>query len=315
MGGLFTGGLMLGCSDQSSKDASAPRQEQSLGIRPGSTSMSLKGQSSVSGGAKKRSRAADKLADDQDTIKEETKTRGKGGKKRRGLMLLRPFDKASGRYLEYTVNLSYKTKDLEKSRKLLLDVVSKYGFVKSSRASAAGDVPYMNAGIHLKAEDLYAALKELDALGELKSANMRSTDHTENMFWRGIQMRREALRLRRKAGFGRIAPTSKNWVHRNRSLEQSENNEDKARFERWKMRDRTSWAKVTVNLSGPDLPAAVRVPNYRKALVGLVNMALGISYGLVWLSPLFVLIGLVVMVIRKRKAIFGRFKKKPEANE
>ena len=244
--------------------------------------------------------------------RDESKTRSKGkktGKQKLTLFIPKPSDETKHRLLEYYINLTYNTNEFEKSRRDLQEILSKYGFVASSNASTTGSYAYMSIHMKVRADKFYDALLEFDTLGELQSENIRVTDHTENMFVQRLKLRRERIRLQRKAGLTRISPKSENWERRNRSYEQSEDREDKARHEKWKIMDKTSLASVNIYLKGPELPPGVTVPLYKKAFIGLVNMFLEVVYVLIWLLPLIII---VLIIIWKRKQIIGIFRKKKE---
>ncbi len=229
---------------------------------------------------------------------------GEGQAQGLGPVGLVPMQKAGDRLLEYHVALQYRTTDFMKARALVLSIASRYGFVASSSASS-GRSSSLNTEIVVRIDSLYEVLKELDALGDLLSENIRVIDHTENNFAQKLRTDRETLRIVRK---GRSAeagdPTAKNWAERQASLEKSEDAQDLAELERWKIKDRVSWARIAISLEGPAAPDMIEVPPYKKALIGLVNLALFLSYALLWISPLL-LIGL--LLLWKRRAIAGFF--------
>lgn len=221
-----------------------------------------------------------------------------------GSVGLVPMQKAGDRLLEYHVAVQYKTAEFMKARALVLSIASRYGFVTSSSASS-GRSSSLRTEVAVRIGSLYDVLKELDGLGDLQSENIQVTDHTENNFAQKLRSDREALRILRK---GRSAeagdPTAKNWAERQASLEKSEDAQDLADLERWKIKDRVSWARITILLEGPAAPDVIQVPPYKKALIGLVNVGLFLSYILLWILPLLLL---GVLVLWKRRAIAGFF--------
>lgn len=104
---------------------------------------------------------------------------------------------SSQRLLEFSGELSYRSKDIQLARKFLLDWAAKYGFLSESRAYG-GESPSLAATIHLRSERLYEALSELDRLGILESENFSTVDHTESMMLQTLKKKREDKRLMRR---------------------------------------------------------------------------------------------------------------------
>ncbi|MCP4135021.1 MAG: DUF4349 domain-containing protein [bacterium] len=225
---------------------------------------------------------------------------------------IKSMEAAQGRMLEYTVNLVYKSDTFLHSRQTLLDIVGKYGFIASAGSSTEGKFPKLRTTFHIRSEDLYRALKELDAAGTLLNESISVFDHTENMEQNRRKIEREALRLIRKnRAIGQVAPGKKTWTQRESSLERSEDSLDRSKHEDWKIKDRVSWAKITLNLKGPDYPekAEVKVPVFKKAFIGLLNLLLEIVYWTIWIMPF---IALFLTIWLKREAIKNFFSKKKE---
>jgi hypothetical protein len=216
-----------------------------------------------------------------------------------------PADLASGRLLEYRVELSYETEDLMKSRRELLDATARHGYVKESTSSMEGKRPFVTSEIRVRSERLYDALRDIDRIGTLKSERITVTDHTEGMVLQERAARREQVRItRRGAASAGTAPTAKNWRDIENALEESENRLDASEQEKWRIRDRVAWASVRVEIAGPDLPERIIVPPFGDALVDLANILLGLAYGLVYLVPLGVLVGVVVWNRKRIAALF-----------
>ena len=110
-------------------------------------------------------------------------------------------------------------------------------------------------------------------------------------------MRREELRMARRSRVSGIAPAARNWREREEALSRSEDGLDEAEHARWRIKDKTAWARITISLQGPELPARVKVPDYSRALVGLVNMLLELGYVLLWLLPLLLMV-LAIFLLR-----------------
>ncbi|RHX85631.1 DUF4349 domain-containing protein [Leptospira stimsonii] len=195
----------------------------------------------------------------------------------------------SERLLEYNIQLSYECKDLIKTRKELLDYIAKYGYLESSSASNSRS-PYMSVRMHVRSAKLYEALLELDKLGALLSEDISTIDHTEGMVWQKRKTTREKLRLsRRNNANQQIGAGSKNWEVIEESIERSEDELDLAEQETWKIKDRVSWATIAVTFGTPIPPDAIQVPEYRNALVGILNAFLQLSYYLLWWTPFLIL--------------------------
>ncbi|MBI3396532.1 MAG: DUF4349 domain-containing protein [Spirochaetia bacterium] len=217
-----------------------------------------------------------------------------------------PMEKASGRLLEYRIEVSYNSSDFQNARKNILAVASRYGFLKSSSADAHGRLT-LNAEMAVRVESMYDALKDLDTTGTLVSENITVTDHTEHMAQEKMKSDRESLRAQRRSNAVFGDPAAKNWKDREDLLEQSENARDAAEFEKWKIRDRVNWAVIAVSVQGPAVADAVEIPPYKRAFFGLISMLLWMSYGLIYLLP-FILIA--ALVVWKRSQIAGLFRKK-----
>ncbi len=214
-----------------------------------------------------------------------------------GVFLAQPD--AKGRLLEYIVTLNYSYKDFSQSRKLLLNIASRYGFVKSANSYLNEDSPSMTTEIHVRSESIYEVLTELDALGELTSENITVQDHTENSIWQARKLRREQIRGARRSQAMAVDPAARTYQERENSLAQSEDSQDLAEQEQWKIRDRVAFAKITVQLQGPEAPAKIEVPVYRNAWVGFLNFLLKLVYVLIYILPFPIIGGLTVYAILK----------------
>lgn len=226
-----------------------------------------------------------------------------------GPHFLTPMDMAKERMLEYSVTVSYECKDILVSRKTLLGLVARYGFIKRSSATTESREPTADVEIMVAADKLYEALQDFETLGILKNEDITVQDHTASMVTSRRRVDRENIRImRRNKAMGQITAQGKNWQQVENAIEQSEDKLDQAEQEKWDIQDRVAWATVRLHLKGPDMPNRIEVPLYRNALVGLVNLFLGMVYLLIWLLPLAIL-GILLWVGRGRiKALFIRKK-------
>ncbi|XDD51427.1 DUF4349 domain-containing protein [Leptospira sp. WS92.C1] len=218
-----------------------------------------------------------------------------------------PVSTSNERLLEYNIQLSYQCGDLVKTRKELLDFISKYGYLESSSA-ANSTSPYMTVKMHVRSEKLYEALLELDKLGNLLSEEISTVDHTEGMVWQKRKTTREKIRLaRRNSASTHIGAAAKNWEAIEESVSNSEDELDLAEQETWKIKDRVHWATISVGFSIPTPPDAIQVPEYKNALVGILNTFLQFSYYLLWWLPFLIL---SVVFIYYGNILFQKVRKK-----
>ena len=280
------------------------------------------GSSDSSGGSMSGSRADTNLSDESDAkdqdltvhsgglkkgrFKNKENFRGTGKKadsqRRLSGAFLIPFEAARERLLEYNYHLSYRTESFHKSRQALLKIVGENGFIKSGNSSVSGTYPYMQMVLYVRAENFYKVIQELENLGRLVSERPGTIDHTENMVWQGIKAERERIRVRRKANIARTGQTSKNYLERVRTQEDSEDRLDKTKFERWKIKDKIQWGRIELNLRGPEQPVRYRVPVFKNAWIGLVNLSMDFLYGLLDNLPL---LAALILLYWKRKLIQG----------
>ncbi|TGK31149.1 DUF4349 domain-containing protein [Leptospira gomenensis] len=194
------------------------------------------------------------------------------------------------RLLEYNIQLSYQCDDLVKTRKELLNFVSKYGYLETSSAFN-GRQPSMSVRMHVRSAKLYEALQELDRLGSLLTEDISTVDHTEGMVWQKRKTSREKIRLtRRNNANNQIGAGAKNWEAVEESVSSSEDELDLAEHETWKIKDRVQWATISVSYGIPIPSDAVQVPEYKNALVGILNLFLQLTYYFLWWLP-FLLFG------------------------
>jgi len=198
------------------------------------------------------------------------------------------------RRLEYQANLTYQAADLKAARAFFNQWVPRYGFLQSESASAHGD-GYLTLSARVRSANLYAALAELDAIGTLANENITVIDHTENAVYQQMVADREQIRLRRRAAAAsQNAATSRNWQAAESLLAASEDTQLQNKIAEWRVNDRVAWATITVQLSLPVVPkpAAVEVPLFQNAFVGVLNLLLQLLYLAIYLVPMAALIWL-----------------------
>ncbi|MCB1323849.1 MAG: DUF4349 domain-containing protein [Spirochaetales bacterium] len=212
--------------------------------------------------------------------------------------ILPRFDLAEGRLLEYVITLRYRTNDFEKARVFLLAFASRNGYINSSSARFTDD-PYLATTLRVRSDRVYEALQDLNEVGVLLSEDISVVDHTEEMVIAARQYRREQIRSQRRARAGAATPgTNRNWDEIEQLLEASENRQDQAEHEQWRINDRVEWATLNIQLEGPETTDTISVPNYTNALIGFVNTLLWMLYGLLWISPVLVLLAAIAYGLR-----------------
>ncbi len=223
---------------------------------------------------------------------------------------LAEMEKAEGRYLEYHVHLTYRTEDFTASRHGLLNVVQKYGFMEKATTRKDSERPILTSIFRVKNEELYSAIRECDTLGVLVSEKITVTDHTPDMVYQQIKREREERRvLKKERALKDVKQGEKSWREVQESLENSENELDRQRFEKWKIEDRVTWSTLKVTLKGPVLPSKpveLKIPSFRNALAEALQIVLYILYILVALLPLLILAGLAWYFRSYIKTIFKR---------
>lgn len=209
------------------------------------------------------------------------------------------------RLLEYQVNVDFETKDFDNARSRMMQLIDKYGFVKSSR-TLLDQRQFVNSTFYVQSQHLYKFLKNLDHVGRLKSEQIQTIDHTGNNFAKQVVISREKLRSRRRAKHLSGSPSKKNFVDRENALAASEDNQDNARIAQFNMADKVKWAKVQVNLASPSQPSRVQVPQYENAFVNMLNWFLTMTLYMIYALPI---LGLGALVYVYRQQILGFFRK------
>ncbi|TGL64660.1 DUF4349 domain-containing protein [Leptospira sarikeiensis] len=246
--------------------------------------------------------------DDLKDVVSEKKVSAKAGEREEAEDQLKTFASPKignlkiGRLLEYKVNLTFETENFIAARKSLLELSAKYGFVQNESLQNYGDDsgPNMTAVIHVKSSDLYQVLMELEKLGNLKSENIEVEDHTENFTLEQIHSRREKIRIARRTELS-TRSTPKSAAEIEELLGQSEDSADSAEFEKWKILDRVTWAKISIHMYGPQKPKTVEVPNFGEAFIDLISLVLKLLLSLVYIIPLGIALAGVLYLLKYAK--------------
>ncbi len=209
-----------------------------------------------------------------------------------------------GRLLEYRADLTFTAENFLNSRKFLLELSSKYGFVQNESFHLSDGIGSsgMSATFHVRSADLYKVLLELDKLGSLISEHIEVEDHTEVFALEQIHARREKIRTARRSELVSRSP-AKTAVDAEVLLGESEDAADSAEFEKWKILDRVAWAKITIHVQGPKAATQVEVPNFRDAFIDLISLSLKLVLFAVYAIPFALFAGVLVfafLYIRKR---------------
>ncbi|HMV45183.1 MAG TPA: DUF4349 domain-containing protein [Leptospiraceae bacterium] len=209
-------------------------------------------------------------------------------------------DAAKTRFLEYNIQLSYKVEDINKTRENLLNIVKKDSFISRSQTNLSTGYESMFVQIYIPVGTMYQTLVELDKLGQLTYEDIQTEDLTDKNEEQKIKLSRESIRGSRRSRVANKGSVENwNWKDREDALERSENAEDQAKLESWRIKDRVSWAKVNLTLSGKELSNRIQFPNYKNAFVSAINFLLEISYSLVWLVPVLALGFILFKLYRK----------------
>ncbi|MCB1172463.1 MAG: DUF4349 domain-containing protein [Leptospiraceae bacterium] len=204
---------------------------------------------------------------------------------------------AQTRLLEYKVDLQIESKDLLQSRKNMLAIVQKYGFIVTSNVEA-GTTPWLQGRLRVKSDSLYEVLLQSSTLGSIQAESIQVIDHTENDVLQKRKIQRSEIQQARRTRS--LANTErKDWAARERLLSESEEKEDQASQERWRIQDRVSWAEVTIHINGPRQAPQISVPLYQEALIDLVNGLLYLSWLSLYLIPWALLAALLVWGLRR----------------
>ena len=215
---------------------------------------------------------------------------------------------ASDRMLEYSIQLNFRSDSILKSREVAFEVARKYGFLSSSRTYAYG-TQHFRATLRVSSDRLYEALKELEAAGTLNESTVDVTDHTADLVWQSIKLDREQLRTLRRQNL-QNRTNAQNQIQAENLISSSEDQQDQAKFEKWKIRDRVKWATVNISVQGPEATNVIEVPEYKNAFINITNSLLALTYWLLenilWLLILGVLIWKWRTIWNAMKSLVGK---------
>jgi hypothetical protein len=229
---------------------------------------------------------------------------GNGRNRETGETLGKVFAPTAGseRKLEYNISANYRVDKLKTARAVFNQWIPRYGFLLHESASASGS-GHFNLQVRIRSSQLYAALQDLDAIGDLTSENISAIDHTENAFRQRLIAAREELRRKRRANANLQTGTAvKSWQATETLLSSSEDKLLATELEDWKIQDRVSWATVNINLTLPVSSATtpVAIPHFRNAFIGLLNVILQLLYISIYAIPLLLLTYLTYRIMRLR---------------
>ncbi|MDX1958324.1 MAG: DUF4349 domain-containing protein [Leptospiraceae bacterium] len=198
------------------------------------------------------------------------------------------------RFLEYKINLNFKVKDIHEVREEVLKIIKKESFLANSSIDLYGSHESMTLEIHSPSSSVYETLLALAKIGELKSETVSTTDWTELNELQKIKLQREATRISRRSK-AVAKGNSESWTLKDReeALERSEDSEDLAKHETWKIKDKVTWVKLYLNISGKELPTKIVFPDYRNEFVSSLNYILSFTGNIVYLLPILLILFLL----------------------
>lgn len=188
------------------------------------------------------------------------------------------------RQIEYKVNLQVKVKNALETREKFLQVLKPNSILKYSGTSF-NEFENYQVEILTPVGKLYDTLLEISKLGKIESETVNTEDLTEYFEEQKIKTERENSRSKRRTNAATEGSAQvKNWKDREDLLALSEDNLDKAKLETWKVKDRISWAKVSINFQGKELNDSFEIPNFYNAFVSAINFIFSIAYGIAYCS-------------------------------
>ncbi len=220
-------------------------------------------------------------------------------------LIAAPMKESGGRLLEYNAKLVFQNDDFLKAREDLIKIISRYGYLRSGSTDISGSSSILTVSASVHSKDLYAFLLDASSVGKLVIENIWANDHTEAMALAERKISREDLRILRKAkSQAGLSPAAKNWVDIEESIKASEDSLDNAEHGKWKVKDAVAWAKIEIEVSPVSI---IKIPSYKKALFGSVNMVLYLLYALLYMLPVLIIISLIWW---KRSVLFNLFRRK-----
>lgn len=294
--------LVSGCSKKS-HEPSAPDNKQFYGASAGEKAVDAVEQEKTAreeDGKDRFARTRAAAAPADKNLKAESKIAGyvqdeRGDAQNLGKIFAPGINTGSERKLEYNLSVAYQVESIRAARAFFTQWIPRYGFMLHETATGSQN-GYLSLQVRVRSANLYAALHDLDQVGNLTSENVTVTDHTENLVHQQMLAAREDIRQRRRLIANQSTSTAaKSWEATENLLSASEDKQISTRMEEWRIADRTGWATINITLSLPYVPApaAVEVPQFRNAFVGLLNLLLQLVYAAIYIVPL-VLVGYVV---------------------
>ena len=213
---------------------------------------------------------------------------------------LNPITDASKlRMLEYKVHLDFHVDEISKSREMLIKIVQLNSFFKQVNSNSDYLKESMQVEIYTPTSKLYDTLLLLNKIGTLTNELIYAEDLTELNEQQKIKLDREAIRGKRRANaVNKGGELSKNYKDREDLLAISEENEDVAKFESWKIKDRVNWSKIHVRLTGKDLPLKIQFPNIRNLFIQSINFIIELLGGFFYILPIGILLYAIYKLIK-----------------
>jgi hypothetical protein len=213
---------------------------------------------------------------------------------------LNPITDASKlRMLEYKVQLDFQVDEISKAREMLIKIVQLNSLFKQVNSNNDYLKESMHVEIYTPTSKLYDTLLALNKVGTLTHESIYAEDLTELNEQQKIKLDRESIRGRRRANaVNKGGELSKNYKDREDLLAISEDNEDSAKFESWKIKDRVNWSKIQVRITGKDLPLSIQFPNIRNLLIQSLNFIIEILGGFFYILPIGVLLYAIYKIIK-----------------
>jgi len=201
------------------------------------------------------------------------------------------------RLLEYHVRLDIETDDFYATRKLLIRTGETYGYIKSSTTDSSDGRLQMETVLYVKSSELNRFLLDIEKSGRIVSESIDTIDHTENNAWQSRRAARESERMKRRKRALTGATHAWNWQEREDSLQGSEDQFDEAEHEKWKIRDKISWAQIDITIREGE-SAEIHLPDFRATLIHIANLLLQLGNLLIY--------GLVIAVVGLAGFLFYR---------
>lgn len=220
-----------------------------------------------------------------------------------------------GRSLAYTMSLTYSCDKFLDARKQLITIVPRYGFLISSETSIDDYSSSLSAVFKIRVDSLYNFIEAIQSIGHLQHEQINGIDHTGDLFFAALQIKRQKERIARKSDI--VASTRTNsrvFDYREEDLMNQEDRLDNIEYDKWQFNDRIEWIEVHVQLNGPQKVyqenVAITVPDYKKHFFAVISSLLNLSIMLIYILPYILLTGGAVwgvwFLVRKyRKKVAG----------